>query len=206
MAEPVQNSKIQEIRTRKYLATIHLLPDLRKKKSKEYLQVIFTFVALIIAAVFAINPTLTTISDLQREVSDANDVNQQLQTKINHLSQLNVQYNGLQTILPQIFETIPRTDEAHMFLAEMQGVLGLHHLTLTNIAANPAAATDSTNPAINVVSIQVTASGSYQDIRDFLSDVVTIQRIFTPQTIIISKVENKAGLLLTLNGNVYYFK
>lgn len=207
MADTGQNAKVQEIRTRKYLATIHLLPDLRQKKAKEYLQVILTFTALIVAAIFAINPTLTTISDLQRQLSDAKDVDQQLQTKISHLSQLNVQYNILQPTLPLIYAAIPQTAEAHQLLAEMQGVLGLHHLTLNTISAIPTQAADATSATVHELTVQITADGNYQDLRDFLNDVITIQRILVPQSIIISKTEaNKTTLQLSLSGNAYYFK
>ena len=68
----------------KYL--IALLPRLREKKIQTFTTLALTLITFTVFSVFAISPTLGTITDLQKQISDSQFVNQQLQTKITALS------------------------------------------------------------------------------------------------------------------------
>ena len=66
----------------KYREYLKLLPNLQQEHAQSLLTLILTFAALCFFGIFAINPTLTTIADLEKQVADDRQVNQELTTKI----------------------------------------------------------------------------------------------------------------------------
>ncbi|HUD44164.1 MAG TPA: type 4a pilus biogenesis protein PilO [Patescibacteria group bacterium] len=201
--EKNQTKKIQDIHRRKYLANIHLLPDLQQKKLKEYLEVIFTFVAIILAVIFAIGPVLSTISDLNRQITDAKTEDTALATKITSLTQLNQQYNSLQSVLPNIYSAVPQSEESELFLADLQSLAQLDNVTITNINAQ------NNNNVITtgaqMLSFSLSLSGNYSAIQNFIQDSINFQRMIVPISIVLTtnSVQNNE-INLIINGNAYY--
>ena len=69
-----------------------LLPDFKEEKTRRLSSIVFSLLALSIFGLFAINPTLSTIARLKKELSDAKFVDQQLTEKIANLSSLQEVY------------------------------------------------------------------------------------------------------------------
>src|SRR5215469_6686309 len=90
---------LSAIRYREYLK---LLPNMQEEKTRSFVTLILTFAALSFFGIFAINPTLTTIANHEKQISDDTQVDQQLKTKINNLSSLEQQYNLLGNDLTNI--------------------------------------------------------------------------------------------------------
>ena len=68
-----------KIKKEKYLG---FLPDLKKEKTQKYSSIIFSLVSLSFFGIFAINPTLSTIAKLKKELSDTKFVEEQLRKNI----------------------------------------------------------------------------------------------------------------------------
>src|SRR6185503_7132771 len=129
--KPTQHQQaIQAIHRERYLSTISILPDLRKKKTKDYFEVILTLIALIIAIIFAIYPTAITIVGLNKQLDDAKQLNQQMETKVATLHTLGIQYTALQPELQIILAALPKTGQEQIFAAEIQGLAQQDNLTL----------------------------------------------------------------------------
>lgn len=203
-----QTKRLQELHRQKYLANIRLLPDLQQKRAKEYFQVILTFVALIFAVVFAINPTLTTIANLNQQISTAKQVDGELQTKINNLSHLNLQYNSLQSELPNIYAAIPQTEEAQLLLAELQSIAQSHNLSIISVNAQIDPHQSATD--VKTLDFSISANGSYTNVRGFLNDNIHFQRIILPISISLNKTSTDStsnssdSVNMIFNGNAYY--
>src|SRR4051794_1976618 len=84
----------------KYREYLKLLPSIHDERTQLITMLIFTFVALSFFGLFAINPTLSTIVELKKELSDSQFVDQQLTNKINNLESLQQRYNLLGPDLP----------------------------------------------------------------------------------------------------------
>lgn len=194
--------KIQDIHRRKYLASVHLLPEGNQKRLKGYFQVIFTFLALIFAVIFAIEPTLTTITELNRQLLDSKNVSNALQTKISRLSQLNLQYSTLQPVLRNVFSAIPKTEDAQLLLAEIQSLAQQHSLSVN--ALNAQADSTQTNPLGQDILLTIDLNGSYPDIRAFLEESTQFQRIILPTSITLSKSVGSDSISLIMNGKAYF--
>lgn len=198
-----QENKVQEIHRQKYLAAIRLLPDLKQKKVKEYFQAIITLITLILAIAFAINPTLTTISDLDRQIADATTVDNALRAKVKSLEQLSTQYNSLQADLPAIDNAVPQSEDAQLLLAEIQALAQKDNIKISalNTQLNPTLNTEQ----YKILTFNISTAGPYNDIITFINDIKSFQRVILPTSITISKnIENNGWINLSLNGNAYY--
>src|SRR5687767_10764921 len=83
----------------------------RDEKTKNLSAIILTFLALSFFGLFAINPTISTIVQLKKEIADNQEVNQKLEEKITNLSTLQQKYNLLQNDIPFIFSAIPQNPQ-----------------------------------------------------------------------------------------------
>src|SRR5580700_7871794 len=121
-------SYFENLTAAKYREYLKLLPNLRQEQAQSLLMLILTFAALSFFGIFAINPTLSTIFDLQKQLSDDTLVNQQLQTKIDNLSALEQQYNELGTNLTNIYSAVPQNPEASLLSAQIAALVQKHNL------------------------------------------------------------------------------
>lgn len=202
-AENDQPKKIQDIHRRKYLASIALLPELSQKRIKEYFQIIVSFIALIFAIVFAIEPTVMTISGLNRQLVDARQVNTALETKITALSQLNAQYDALQSVLTtNIYPAIPQSEDAQLLLAQIQAMIQENHLVATTLTAQSDPTSAGADPKDILFTVSVT--GAYTDVRAFLQESVQFQRIILPTSITLSNTTGSNNLSLLISGKAYF--
>ncbi len=196
---------LESIHRRRYLSTIHILPDLRKKKTQDYLETLLTLSALILAAIFAIYPTLSTVVDLQKQLSDAEQIFQQLQTKKAALHSLQTQYTNLltQPVFNEIFYAIPKSSEIEGLAADIQATGQANNLVQKSLSISPVKnSTESNLPAnVSTFAVSISFEGSYQDMQNFLSQIVQIQRIVTIHSLEISK--NPADNALTLTVLLY---
>ena len=196
---------LESIHRRRYLSTIHILPDLRNKKNQDYLETFLTLTALILAAIFAIYPTLSTIFNLEKKLSDANQIFQQLENKKNALHSLQNDYTTLQTqpVFNGIFYALPKSPELESLAAYVQAIGQQSDLKQKTISISPIISTAGSGIPANVSAFGVSASfeGSYQNMQDFLKQIVTIQRQVTIHSLEIGK--NPADNNLTLTVLLY---
>src|SRR5947208_1901500 len=82
---------------------------LMEKKTQQVTSLIFTLVALSFFGLFAISPTLSTIAQLQKELSDSKDVYQKLVQKIHNIAALSAEYSKLEQDIHFVNETLPQT-------------------------------------------------------------------------------------------------
>ena len=99
-------SYFENLSATKYREYLKLLPNMQQDTPQSFVTLLLTFAALSFFGIFAINPTLTTIADLKKQLADDTAVDQQLKTKISNLSSLQQQYNqlgsNLTNILPEV--------------------------------------------------------------------------------------------------------
>src|SRR3989344_8503364 len=87
------------------------LPDLKKEKTQKYSSIIFSLISLSFFGLFAINPTLSTIAKLKKELSDAKFVDSELAEKIANLSSLQEKYNIVEQDIPFVLAAVPKNPQ-----------------------------------------------------------------------------------------------
>lgn len=198
----VKNFK--EIQKNKYL---EMLPDFKEERTQKFTTLVFTLVALAFFGLFAISPTLSTIANLNKQLSDNKYVDQQLQTKINNLYTLQQAYAQIQPDMTYILGAVPNNPQAPVFAAQIQSLAKSNNISLTGFQTFPVQVPDPSTPQKNfyAFSFNLSANGTYQDISKFVNSVIAMQRIVSVDTYSISR-QTQQGQLPQLNfrGTIYF--
>jgi len=191
-----------------YREYLKLLPKLNDEKAQSYVMLAFTLVALSFFGIFAIKPTLSTITELKRKLVDLQFVNQKYTTKIKNLSKLQIAYNSLSNDLPIITDAIPQKPEVPRLVAQINALLSRSNLQTTSLKAlrvEIAPERQSSGKNTSYVVFTLDASGAYDDILAFIQSVIHSNRLITIETISISKdTESGDALVLNLRGRSYF--
>lgn len=182
------------------------LPDFQNEKAQKFTSLVLSIVALSFLGIFAINPTLSTIARLNKELSDNKKTDQQLQQKISNLSILQQKYNSLQNDIPFVLSSIPNNSEAPLLLSQLQSITKNTGLIITSLQSSQVEAVNpnTTNKKYSSYSFSFSGDGSYEVISKFISTLLNMQRIIVMDNFSISK-SNQPGLLqITLRGTAYF--
>jgi len=185
-----------------------ILPYLKKHKNQQYFAAILTLSASIFFALFAINPTLSTIVKLRKEVVDSRFVESRLSQKINNLSNLSTEYINIKSDIPFILDAIPDQPEAPTLIGQIQSIAQASNLTISNLEVskidliNQNVATKSSS-----FTFDLTGISAYENLQSFISDLTNMQRVISIEAISISKTEGSSdNLQLNLKGSAYFKK
>jgi len=188
----------------KYLV---LIPSYKAEKTQKFTTIFLTLAASIILGVFAINPTLSTIGNLQKQIDDDKFVESKLEEKINNLSILQQKYIPIQEDLPIIYNAIPKTTEMSLLIGQLQSLAKNSNIKIDTIQTFEIDNLNSPDLYGDYSSFdfEISAQGSYQDIKTFISNLIDFQRVITLGNISLSKAKdiNSAGLILNIMGTAY---
>ena len=173
----MQDNIAKDIVKRKYFPT---LPYLNQERTQKFVSIVLTLLALSLFGFFAINPTISTILKLQKELSDSKFVYDQLETKIKNLSELRDEYASLQNDLPTIVDAIPITPNAHLLFAQIQTIAKESNIKirrLQNFEIEVLKNSKVPGKQYYSYSFSIAGDGSFKDISNFASILTNMQRI-----------------------------
>lgn len=187
------------------------MPDLKQERTKKFTTIVLTLVASIILGLLAINPTVSTIANLRKQIDDDTFVSQKLQQKINNLSTLQQKYANVQNDLPVITDAIPTSAQIPLLVADIQTIakdadLKLNSFQTLEVNLSKATITDKSYSSFN---FGLSAQGNYQQMTNFLDNLTNFQRIIVITDISISKpnnINNNDVLQLGIQGKAFFKK
>lgn len=207
----IQQNLLSTIQKNKYL---HLLPNIEKEKRESFTTLTFTFLALIFFGFFAMNPTLSTIANLRKQLEDDTLVSQQLDQKITNLGILQGKYAQLQNDIPVVFRAIPKKSTVPFFTGQLQAIANTTGVSLTKIQVSSVEITNAskqtTPPAtVPAITFSLAAQGSHPNIINFLQTLATFDRLvlFDNFSLTSSTEKQPDGSYteqLDLSGSFYY--
>lgn len=195
---------LSPIQYREYLK---LLPKLKDEKAQYYTMLAFTLAAMSFFGIFAINPTLSTITELKRKLVDFQFVYEKYITKAQNLSKLQDAYSSLSGDLHIVADAMPQNPEAPKLVAQVNSLLSRSHLQSASLKTLGVEITPERQLSSNKASsfaFTLQASGAYDDILSFIQSVTHANRLITIDSISISKDGKKNTLLLDLRGRGYF--
>jgi Tfp pilus assembly protein PilO len=205
-AKPMQvkpDKILKELQKSKYLK---LFPDFKAENTQKITYIALTLIALSLFGLFAINPTISTIVKLQKELKDNKLVDKSLQEKITNLDILQQKYSRIQGDLPQIYAAIPTNPNAALLMAEIQSIAESSGLTIAS-AQVFSVDSDSGKKQYSVFNFSVAGTGNFENISNFIEKLSTMRRITNQNIISITKQSGKdSSLLLNIKGETYFKK
>ncbi len=198
-----EKSVFQIPQAEKYLHA--LLPRLQEKRAQSFTTIILTLITLSFFGIFAISPTLSTIADLQKQISDSQFVNQQLRQKIINLSQLETSYKSIQKDLPVIFAAVPINPDVTVLVGQLQTLVQNSGVALLHIQTLPVDVSTHTTAQNSSFVFAVDVSGTYQHCKSFLDAITNFNRLVTIDAVSLTRPSATEDLYnLSLRGNAYF--
>lgn len=183
---------------RKYYRSLE--PMLAKPKTKQYSTVIFFFLTVALFGWFAIKPTIQTILYLQREIVDKKAVNTQMDDKINALIEAQAILENIQSKTEVITSAVPTNPQAVDIARQLKNLVQTTQASLSAIqiasvpilVETPVTALPSSVVKHTAIPITVSIDGPYAVLASFMSELLTMQRIVTIDSISFSP--GKSGI------------
>ncbi|MBI2420672.1 MAG: type 4a pilus biogenesis protein PilO [Candidatus Levybacteria bacterium] len=185
---------------------LEFIPNFKKERTQEFATIVFTIVALSFFSILAINPTLGTIAKLKKELKDNMFVEEQLRKKINNLSLLQQNYSQIRPDLEIIQQTIPKTAEAPILLAQIQALALEDNIVLSGLQVfQVEVAQNDSRRGYSSFSFSLSGEGSYDDLYKFISDLSKMQRIVSFEILTLTRRGEGENLyLINLRGMAYF--
>lgn len=182
-----------------------IMPYLKNTKNQNYLTIILTIGASIFFFLFAINPTISTISKLQKEIEDNKLLDQKMSQKINNLSSLTTSYAEIEDDIPFLKDAVPQNPSTTDLIGQIQTLASQANLTIGVVEISPVNLT-SLNPKINSFNLSITASGQFNDTSRFINDLISMQRALTITSTQITRSNGSDHSVIVNIKAVAYFK
>ena len=199
------NNLFKKLQQKKYFES---LPDFKEERTQKFTTLVFTIVALSLFGIFAINPTLSTIANLNKQLADNKFVEQQLSAKINNLYVLQQKYAELQPDMPYVIDSVPKNPLAPLLVAQIQSLAQNSNIVIRGLQTFEVEVPNSPSKQKNyyAYSFSLSASGSYENLTKFIDSMVKMQRIIYINVIAISRNTGQQGPLSQLNfkGTAYF--
>lgn len=166
----------------KYLYT---LPFFREEKAQRLMGIALTLLALSFFGLFAINPTLSTIAKLRKQIEDSELVNSQLGKKMGDINRLKQQYEAIQNDLPIVFESLPQKADIPLLIAQIQSIAQTTNINIKqiqNFETELFPSNNKTDKKYSSYNFSIAGSGTYENISQFTSILTNMQRITVVDT------------------------
>jgi Tfp pilus assembly protein PilO len=184
-----------------------------------FLELLLSLATITLFAIFALKPTVTTISQLLRDNKAKADTIQQMDTKIQNLQTANSVYNQFQSKIPLIYSSIPIGIEPESFSRQIQGiaitssvkVLGINisEVILTGTEQKKTVTGSVGLPGgANGITFSINLSGSYEALLSFLKRAENLRRPIQIDSINISssQTETEKTIIMLVTGETPYLK
>ncbi len=176
------NYKQEYGRYKKYYQS--LTPIMGKSVNQAYTAIIFSFLAVSLFGWYAIRPTMQTIFELKRQITDNTDVDKKMEDKISALIEAQAIYDEVGPSLITVTQALPPIPEAVTALADLQALANQHSVSFVNISVPALPLTEPEKSAkppaagkVSDFSVTLTVAGSYPNVYNFLAGVSDLRRV-----------------------------
>ena len=198
------NSLFKNLQIKKFFES---LPNFKEERMQKFTTLVFTIAALSFFGLFAINPTLSTIGNLNKQLSDNKFVDQQLQNKINNLYLLQQKYSQLTPDLTYVFDSFPKNPQAPLLVAQLQSLAQSSNIVITSLQTFEVEVPNSTisTKKYYAFTFSITAGGSYENLSKFINSMVNMQRIISINILTLSRSTGEGPpTQLNFKGTAYF--
>lgn len=206
---PKQKMKPSNSRYSRYYTFIK--PVLNNKLIKSYSFVIFSILTSTIFVIFAIQPTLKTITALHKSIDEQKSLLAQVDQKIADLALAKKNYSDLDPIVKTNLVTlIPQNPTLPRFLADINSLALSHQASISGLQFQPSdlppvAKKLSLDAPLTPIDFTMNIAGSYQNLTGFLESLATFNHLVDLNTVNFNKPPD-GSLIMTVNAKTYYIK
>ncbi len=151
----------------------------RSKKAKTYLGIIFSLLTVIFFIVFAIKPTLITITQLIRQIKDQKMVVKELEKKITQLSQAQNEYLAIEPDLYLLDQALPQDPQAILLIKQLETLAYQNGVGISRLRFNEFNLTEkgTGKSEKQAISFNFSVFGNFNNLKSFLTSLANLRRI-----------------------------
>ncbi|CAN5288213.1 hypothetical protein BH10PAT2_BH10PAT2_0460 [soil metagenome] len=173
-----------------------------KPVAKVSSELLFSIFAVIFFAVFAIKPTILTMSNLIKEIQDKQILEQKLTEKIASLSTVQRQYLDAQDRLVVLDKALPSSPELETALLLVEKVASENNIAIVNAEAKVVPTEDPVGTEFSQKvrlskPISFTVAGTYPDIAKFVEGIRNLQREMIVESVSFGLTDSQGKKRLT---------
>lgn len=193
--------------------TSTLMDFYNKPVARVSLELFLSILAVIFFALFAIKPTLETMTSLIKELEDKKELDLQLGQKIASLASVQSQYLASKNELVVLDEALPSSPELIKTLKIIEKVASETKLVITSLKISelPPEKPNQTSTSGKFVKksyhSSVTVEGDYQSIREFVERIQLSRKVLVTEAIDFSLSDSQGTkrLIATITISSHYF-
>lgn len=158
-------------------------------------ELFFTIGAVLFFAIFAIRPTIITMSELIKEIEDKRNTSEALAKKVAALSTAQTEYFSLQEQLYLLDEVFPSSADTEYFIKIIEKIASEQKLVITSLQVKeiPLEVTDGPGvlkqeqKAPVTFELSVTFAAEYPQIQQFITEVSQLRPLATVNSVTFSR-------------------
>jgi Tfp pilus assembly protein PilO len=198
---------------RHYLSQV---PAPVRKKSQKWAPTVAALFLTTFFIIFAIRPTVITISELLAEIKAREELSQKLRTKVDQIFAAQALYNQIYDRLYLLDQTLPTNPDFARFSQALEGNrleanLTLKTLNYSSIVLTEKTSQGSTKESQNFI-FSSGLTGNYPNLKALLDNIFHQRRIVYIDNLKISQAKNNQDqegpanlpLIISLNGKAFY--
>lgn len=187
----------------KYVAAMS--PE-QREKAFSYFYLSLTLFTVSFFGFFAIGPTLSTISNLNKQYNDNRLVLDALNLKLSNLQLLDSQYKTLQPDLARIYDAIPATTKIPQLTRQLETISSQNNVAIKNTSFGSIELYPNIkNDPIYSFTFTINVLGNEQNINSFVSDLINFDRIIGIDKIATGRDE-QGNVTAEIVGRAYFAK
>lgn len=188
----------------------YIKPITENKLVRSYSPYIFSIITITVLIVFAIKPTVSTILNLQQEISNKRQTLKALTQKSQDLTQAKSNYQALgDATIAHINAEVPVQPDVVLLMKAIQDSVSLSGSTGSAVQIQPTTLTptalENAHPALGQIDFSLTVTDSYQNLSRVIQSLSGATRLLTVSSFVISK-QNQGVPTMLINGRSYYLK
>lgn len=198
------NTEIKELISK---GNLLLNVNQNKQRVTAYLYITFSLLAFSFFGVFAIGPTIKTISDLNKKYSEEKNALKELREKNESLKSLGAQYVEIQPDLSLIDNAIPQSPKIAELTRQLENLSIQNNLVVKKLDTGLMELYPARNPNKPIFSFifTIVAEGEEEKVNQFVLDVVNMGRIIKIERLQTGK-QISSAFEASITGRAYFYR
>ncbi len=180
--------------------------DKQRKQVVGYVYIVLTLITVSFFGLFAISPTLSTISNLNKQYDDNKLILDGLNKKLLDLASLDEQYKDLKSDIDGAYNAIPQTTKIPKLTRQIEDIASDSDVTLTKLTVgNVEIYPNIKNGNIYSFAFTVSVQGDQITVNNFMASLINFDRIIGIDRVATGQNDEKK-YTAQITGRAYFAK
>ncbi len=186
---------------------------LQKPVVRASLGVLLTLFTVSFFSIFALRPTLNTISGLLAEIRTQRNILETLDQKIANIAQAQQVWTQESSRIAFVSQALPRDSEPQQYVRQIEGLTIKHNITISSFKVDEvsllgkkegATASKEKLAGTDIFTVSLSVRGQYSQVLSFLDELENLRRPIKITSLSFGVSQDKGSILLTVSGKVPY--